>query len=392
MQTTNQNLPRTHIVYTIAIIGFIYTLHYVLPMYSNSSFLSVFANERLLSIIYMAGAAVSVLCFLLAPTVIRKAGNYVTTLWLIIIQAILFYGLITVSSPIAIVILFVLQTAVISLIGLALDIFLEVYTDSEHVGTVRGMYTAILNASWVIAPLIGTLLISGTNNYHNTYIAALAILLPLFYLVYKNFPRFKDPNYTHLSPWQLVKHIGHNRNWIKLFSANLILQTFYSWMVIYCPIYLNKTMGFSWEDIGIILTIMLLPFPLIQYPLGRLADKRYGEKEMMTMGFVLMGLSTIALSFIHLHSVAIWALILLVTRIGAATAEVMMETYFFKTVSYSDSAALGIFRITRPVSYFIAPIISIVGLMFTTDTYLFTIIGVISLIAVIPAMMIRDTN
>jgi MFS family permease len=385
-------IPKSHAIYTIAVIGFIYTLHLVIPMYSNSSFLSIFADERTLGYIYMAGAAVSILGFLLAPPIIRRLGNYSVALWLVLIQILLFWGLLASTSPLAITIFFILQSAAISLIGLCLDIFLEVYTDSTNVGSVRGLYTATLNASWVIAPLIGSMLVNGTNDYHNTYVAGLAMLIPLFYLIYRNFPRFKDPNYTHLSPWQLAKHISHNRNWVKLFSANLILQIFYAWMVVYSPIYLNRVMGFNWEEIGIIIVIMLLPFPLIQYPLGKLADKKYGEKEIMIIGFVILGLSTIALSFINIHNIAIWAIALFATRVGAATAEIMMETYFFKTVSPRDSAALGIFRITRPVSYFIAPLITIVGLMFTTNVYLFAIVGVICLFALIPTLTIRDTN
>lgn len=392
MNTTSRSLPKSHTIYTIAVIGFIYTMHLVLPMYSNSSFLSLFADKTLLGYIYMAGAAVSILAFLFAPSFIRRFGNYKMMMALVIAQIVIFYGLITATSSTTVAVLFILQSAIISLIGLSLDIFLEVYTDSAHVGTVRGMYTATLNASWIIAPLVGTMLIGSTNNFRNTYVAALAMLFPLLYLIYRNFPKFKDPNYTHLSPWQLVKHIGHNQNWVKLFTANTILQVFYAWMTVYCPIYLNKTMGFGWESIGIILTIMLLPFPLIQYPLGRLADRKYGEKEMMATGFALMGLATIILAFIKVPNIVLWALILFITRIGAASAEVMMETYFFKTVSPRDSAALGIFRITRPVSYFIAPAIMMVGLVFTTNAYMFAVIGVISLLALYPVLTIKDTN
>jgi len=383
---------RTHIIYTIAVIGFIYTLHGVIPMYSNSSFLALFADESTLSFIYMAGAAVSVLGFLIAPDVIRRLGNYTTAMWLVCIQIALFFGLVTSTSPQALAIFFILQSGIISLIGLSLDIFLEVYTDGANVGSVRGLYTATLNASWVVAPLIGTLLINGTENFRNTYVAALAMLFPLLYLIYRNFPRFKDPNYIHLSPWQLTKHVSANKNWVKLFFANLILQIFYSWMVVYSPIYLNKNIGFSWEEIGIIIVIMLIPFPIIQYPLGKLADKKYGEKEIMAIGFCIMGISTMLLSFVTIPNVALWAILFFLTRVGAAAAEIMMETYFFKTVSPRDSAVLGSFRITRPFAYFIAPLIMIVGLQVIPAQYMFIIIGLISLLALYPVMTIRDTN
>ena len=390
--------PRSkiHMVYTIAVIGFIYTLHLVIPMYSNSSFLGLFADERTISYIYMMGAAVTVLAFLISPWIIRKVGNYRVAMWAVVIQILLFWGLVTQTSPAILTTLFVLQTAVISVISLCLDIFLEVYTEGANVGTVRGMYSATLNASWVIAPLIGSMIINGNNNYHNTYVAALAMLFPLLYLIYRNFPRFKDPNYIHLSPWQLVKHVSHNSNWVKLFLANTILQVFYAWMTVYCPIYLNKVMGFGWEAIGIILVIMLIPFPLIQYPLGILADKKYGEKKIMLMGFALMGLSTLVLGFVKLPNVALWALILFITRIGAAAAEIMIETYFFKTVSPRDTAALGLFRVTRPISYFIAPLIAITVLTITHTSdihpYNFILIGLISLCALLPITGIKDTN
>lgn len=389
---TNHRPSRTHMIYTVAVIGFIFTLHMVIPMYSNSSFLSLFADGRTLGYIYMAGSAVSILGYLIAPALIRRIGNYAATLWLIIFQIALFYGLITATEPYMIAGIFILQMAATALIGLTMDIFLEGYTGSENVGAVRGLYAATLNASWVIGPLLGSMLIGGMDNFKNTYIAALAMLLPLLYLVHKNFPRFKDPNYMHLSPWQLVKHISHNRSWVWLFGANFILQVFYAWMVVYSPIYLNQTMGFSWEEIGWILTVMLIAFPLIQYPLGKLSDRKYGEKEIMAMGFGIMGLATICLAFIASTSVVVWAAALFATRIGAAAAEVMMETYFFKTVSPRDSAALGLFRVTRPLSYFFAPLITGIGLMFTADAYLFAIVGVIALLAVVPSLLIKDTN
>ena len=392
-----QTPPRSHIIYTIAVIGFIYTLHLVIPMYSNSSFLSIFADETTLSYIYMAGAALSIFGYLIAPAIIRYFGNYKTTIALIIIQIALFWGMITVTSEIALTTIFIIQTAIIALISLCLDIFLEVYTEGSNVGRVRGLYTATLNASWVVAPLIGTMLISGTDNYRNTYVAALAMLFPLLYLVYRNFPKFKDPNYIHLSPHQLLKHIFKNANWVRLFFANIILQVFYSWMVVYSPIYLNKNIGFSWEDIGIILVIMLIPFPLIQYPLGKLSDggyggHKYGQKWIMAIGFIIMGISTISLSLFTEKSVILWATLLFITRIGAAAAEIMIETSFFKTISVRDSAALGIFRITRPLSYFIAPAITLIGLYFTTHENIFAFVGFICLIALIPIIGIKEAR
>ena len=360
-------------------------------MYSNSSFLSLFADERTVGFIYMIGSALSILGFLFTPHMIRRAGNYATSLWLVCIQILLFWVLITATNPTTIIIAFILQYAVVSLIGFTLDLFLEAYTDGIHIGKIRGLYTATLNASWVIAPLLGTMLINGNYNYHNTYVAALAMLFPLLYLIFRNFPRFKDPQYDHPSPWQLTKHIASDSNWVRLFSVNTILQTFYAWMVIYSPIYLNTIVGFTWEDIGIILVIMLIPFPLIQYPLGSLSDK-IGERKIMSYGFAIMGISTILLALITAKSVVIWATLLFITRIGAAAAEIMIETYFFKKVSLKDSSILGAFRITRPISYFLAPLITGFGLIFMTHEYLFILVGLLCLVAIYPIIKLKEVK
>ena len=389
----HSSLPRSHVLYTIAVMGFIYTLHLVLPVYSNSSFLSLFLSDKNLGLTYMLASAVTVLGFLYIPVCIRKIGNYTITLWLIIIQAVCMFVMINTFDSRYIALFFALQSAIIALIGFCLDIFLEVYTKSSNVGAVRGMYMTTMNVAWIIAPLIGSMIIDGGDKYRDVYIAALFMLVPLFYMVAKNFPRFKDPHYQHPSLHQTFAHFFKHKNHSRLFTINTILQLFYAWMTIYSPIYLHTVIGLDWNQIGIVITIMLVPFALIELPLGKLADKKYGEKEMMMAGFALLGLTTIALSLITSKNVWVWALALFLTRIGAASAEIMIETYFFKTTDPSDSAALGFFRVTRYVSYFLAPLLTGALLIFTHDqSNQFIAVGVICLLALIPIAEIKDTK
>lgn len=386
-------LPKSHILYTIAVIGFIYTLHLVLPMYSSSSFLSLFGSPQTVGIIFMLGSAVTILGFLFVPFLIRKIGNYSVCLWLLLLQVGFIYGLTVTNDPRLIALYFILQTAAVALIGFCLDIFLEVYSTNENVGAIRGAYMTTMNSAWIVAPLIGSMMIGASYDYRNVYVASLFILIPLFYLIYKNFPRFKDPHYAHPSLFQTLAHLFKNKNHCKLFLVNIVLQTFYAWMVVYSPIYLNTVIGLSWAEIGIILTIMLVPFVLLQWPLGRLADKKYGEKEIMVIGLAILGIATIALASIVSHNVFVWALALFMTRVGAASVEVMIETYFFKTVNIKDPNMLGFFRVTRSVSYFIAPLITGIVFMFTMDqAWLFVTVGVLCVLAIVPAVMLKDTR
>jgi MFS family permease len=161
-------------------------------------------------------------------------------------------------------------------------------------------------------------------------------------------------------------------------------------MVVYSPIYLNKIIGFDWKEIGIIIVIMLLPFILFEYPLGKLSDHKYGEKIIMAMGFGIMGLSTILISIISIKILLVWIIILFITRTGASMAEIMLETYLFKSIHAKDSNILSAFRISRPASFFFSSGIMIVGLNFVDTKHMFIVIGLLVLSALLPILTIED--
>lgn len=386
----HSSIQKSSALYTISVLSFFLALHIALPSYFNSSFLSTITDGNNISIIYSIGAGISIVVLLLMHNILRKYGNYKTAIGLIILQMFTFYGIVTYTSPSVIIPFFILSLTIANLIGFTFDVFLEKSTDVKHTGAIRGHYMTVMNSAWIIAPLLGGIMIFG-NNYRGIYIAAFALLFPLVYVIHKNFSGFVDPKYPEISLTKTIKSIFHDHDISKLMIINTALQVFYAWMVIYTPIYLNKVIGFSWGEIGIIFTIMLLPFVLIETPLGKISDGKLGEKEIMMSGFIIMGIATIALSFIVGKNIVLWSIVLFVTRIGAAAAEIMIETYFFKKVNKKDSEILGVFRVTRPISYLIAPLVTSIGLFFTTDVYLFTILGVLCLLILIPIAMIRDT-
>ena len=324
-------------------------------------------------------------------TILQKLGNLRTSLLLIMAQIVIFYGLITATSPNIITVLFIAGMSIVSLIALTIDIFLQKNTDIGHTGSVRGIFMTVINAAWILGPLIGGMLII-ENDYKGVYIGSFALLFPLLYLVYKNFNNFKDPHYVNFSALQTLSRILKNRDINSIFIINTVLQTFYAWMTVYTPIYLHNVIGFDWKEISIIFTIMLIPFVIVDAPLGRLADKKWGEKEMLAIGFVIMGIATGSLVFFGFKSFIAWAIMLFLTRVGAAIAEDMIEIYFFKKVDGKDPAVLSMFRVTRPLSYFIAPLITTIGLVYTTNEYLFVILGAACLLTLLPILKIKDTN
>ncbi len=378
-------------LYTLLTIGFLFGLHAALPVYTNSSFLETITDENVIGWLYTSGALLTIIGFIIVPHIVERIGNYKTCISLLVAQIIIMFGLSTTQNDELIMLLFVLSIATTSLITFTIDVFIEAKTSIGDTGRVRGLFLTVVNSAFLLAPMLAGSLAEG-GDYRGIFAIAFGLLIPLLYIIHSNFDHYKDAEYSHEKFLTTVRHVVHNKDLRAIFSANLILHTFYAWMVVYTPIYLNSTLGMSWESIGIIFTIMLLPFVFVNFPLGKIADTRLGEKELMSAGFLLMGLSTCALAFITTPSVWLWSLGLLMTRIGAATAEIMIETYFFKKVPQQDAHVLGLFRITRPGAYIAAPGLTAIAFMFTHNyTYMFIGLGILVLFALRYTLSIKDT-
>jgi MFS family permease len=137
---------------------------------------------------------------------------------------------------------------------------------------------------------------------------------------------------------------------------------------------------------------MLVPFVIFELPLGEMADDKYGEKEFLTIGLVIMGLSTIFIGFVTAKVFWMWAVMLFITRIGASFVEIGSESYFFKKVDIEKTDVTSFFRISRPLSYIIAPLLATITLQFIPFQYTFIVIGSIMIIGTKYSLSLQDTK
>ncbi len=111
-------------------------------------------------------------------------------------------------------------------------------------------------------------------------------------------------------------------------------------------------------EVGLVFTVMLIPFILLQYPVGVLADKKYGEKEMMILGLIIMIGATAWMWATQRTDVWMWMALLTVSRVGAAILETMEDSYFYKQITAHDMALINCFRTTRPFAYIVCMILT----------------------------------
>ena len=322
---------------------------------------------------------------------LRRFGNYKTFLVVLLIELVTLAFMMTSSTGWIVLAAFIVGHTMRNLAFFHLDIFLEELSPDKDTGGIRGMYLTIMNISFIIGPLLGGLLLTN-GAYWKIFAVSIILLIPVLYILVMYLRTFADPNYKDLKLEHTTRRVWRNRNMLSIFAINSLLRFFYAWMIIYTPIYLIQHVGFSLSDTTFIIGFALVAFVLLQAPLGYLADKVTGEKEFLVEGFILLGISTMALTFITSTNFWVWVAALFVTRIGASIVEVMSESYFFKKIDSSDLNVIGFFRMLRPFVYTAAPLLASTLLIIVDIRFLFLILGVIMLYGIKYSLALKDTR
>jgi hypothetical protein len=370
-------------------IGFLFNLSYAIPTYVNSTFLAQFIDAKFVGIIYTASSILAIAAFIEMPDFIKRIGNWRTTIGLLFLQVFSLVGLTSGKGALAIISAFIINFVTISLINFTLDVFLEEFSPDTKTGKIRGSYLTIINTAWLVSPFLASRIL-GDSAFGNVYVTSTLLLIPVIALVFFNLQKIREPNYSRMPFWQSFGQVWADRDVKGVLLLQFLLQFFYAWMIIYTPIYLHETVGFEWSTIGVMFSIMLLPFVLVEAPLGRLAD-RAGEKTMLSIGFFIIGVSTISIAFITDANAILWTALLFMTRVGAATIEVMADTYFFKKVDASRTDIISFFRTARPLAYVISPIIATILFIVFDMRGLYVFLGLLMLYGLRYSFSIQDT-
>ena len=361
---------------------FIFSFHVALNAYINSTFIATALGENLVGIVYGLAALLSLFGLTYAPSILRKIGAKRSVLATLLTAATALVLLRITQTPSFVLPLFILYLSMNTLTFFVFDILVEHFSKKTNVGHMRGAYLFATNIAWVFAPLIAGRLVT-TGGMPLLYGIGVLLMLVVATAIVFGLQKYHDVSYERKSLNETFLLLREQPGIRRVIILNFALQFFYAWMVIYTPLYLTETIGLSWESTGIIFTIMLLPFVLIQYPLGALVDKGIPMHKLMAIGFGISAIATGLLAWTTTPAVLVWAVLLFFTRVGASIIEASAEFYFFKHVSDKDTHFLRLFRDMSPLAYLIAPPLASIVLYFSTEKTLFIILAVF-FIAIIP--------
>lgn len=372
----------------------LFTFQSIIVAYSSSSYLEQFITTSQVGIIFALASFGAIVLTLGLPRILREMGNVTTLLVLMLVCCVSLILIGLAPNFTTVITAFILFNAVSPLIYLNLDVFLEatIGQDEQSTGSRRGLTLALMSIASMLAPLAMGVVIGVSEDLRQVYYTAAAVGLVFMAYTLSTLRRFRDPEYP-IAPLTSILTCGFkDKDITTVLATHFLLQFFFSWAIIYIPLYLATELNYSWDKIGYIISAGLLAYVLCEYPIGILADERFGEKEMMALGFVILALTAASLNiFGHISFIALIVL-MFINRIGASLVEVTTESYFFKQVDAKDTALISVFRLMRPLASLSGALVGSIALSFLPFDYLFYVLAFFMVAGAFITQILTDTK
>lgn len=375
------------------VLTLLYALHYGIPLYATSIYLNQYFGTSIISLLYMVGSIGALLSSIHISQYIHKfhTKTFAIIITIAEIISITLFG--ATNNPYFLVLFFITHFILQTLLYVILNVFVESFSKQANTGSIRGMFLTLLNVGILISPAIGGFVLE-KYSFSILYLLAAFTLIPFLFLVHHFFKHIKQPATHSIDTIGALKKVWKNRNLKAILVTAFIMECFYAVMIIYSSIYLNA-LGIPLSVyLGVILPFALLPLVLLPYELGYLADKKFGEKEILIGGLCLLAFTTFLFVIVKSSNPLIWIAILITSRIGAACVETMAFTYYFKKINPEDASLTALFSNTRASATIAVGAVGILisPLLVDNPEIIFIILGSVILWCISYVLPLKDTR
>ncbi|MFZ2226443.1 MAG: MFS transporter [Candidatus Moraniibacteriota bacterium] len=372
----------------IALISFLLGFSDAVLLYVISTYFKVASGTENIGGFYILSYVTLLLLLLNLHKLTRRLGS-VNIFFLALFSKIIIIAVLAGTQPGFLgVFLLMLYILFAGIEWVSLDALLENFSRDNESGRIRGKHLAILNAGFLLGPFLSTRLLEYFG-FSGIFFFLLTLNMIIFVTSLIRLRAANSVFKRDLSVFKLIRKVLERKNVLAIYYIAVVLDFFYALMIIYAPIYLLD-LGLGWDKIGIIFTIMLLPFVLLQYPMGVLADKKVGEKKLLFLALLIMASCTLVFYFTHSQNILVWAVVLFGTRVGASMLEVLRDSYFYKRIDGDDMDLIDFFRTAMPVGYILAALASLVLLLFLPLKWVFVLLALVTFSALIPALRLTE--
>ena len=435
-------------------LTFFYGLQLALLVYVLSDYLGQYMSAKYISLVYISSAIFSLYILNVYNKSLKHYHNYRTTSTLILLQIFSLAMMSFVTNPFVISFYTLIYLSIVTLLATSLNLYIDEWAEHEDMGVVRGVNMVITALSLIFGLFLSKIILSVKYNFtglivsHINHQYGMLIIVNIFILVIMQilvkhyYSHISEPKYAGGHMWKVIWQLYRNKDLYGVFIANLALQFYVTIMIAYFVTYLIKFnfVNIS-EYVGYIMPLALLPFVLLPYKVGQLADKKYGEKEFMIAGLVIMSISMLLVPILsHYNSEIVytnlnnlnvnisnfnnnishgiitngnqidvnningniysmillsWGILLIIGRTGSSLLETASTTYFFKKVSKNDNDTISLFSNLGALGTLIASLFAIISyyidIYFNINYSLFILSSAFLLLCIRYVMRVRDT-
>lgn len=373
--------------------GFILSVATHITSYINSSFIETFVGVQHTGFFFIAANIFTFIAMMFFTKMIIRLGNFTATKIVLITAILSSLGLISGISSWFLLPFFVTMWAAFNLLWVNLDIFLESFTSNKSTGKTRAVFFTFINIGIIFSPFISTRLVLNEVYYNYVYLISACILLIFYFLLGFVKRRVnKKILFEKKSSQETMRDFWKDKTLRGIYGVSFFLNLFFAIAVVYIPLYLHNSLGFSWSVIGLMFSFMLLPFVLIEIPAGIIADKYLGEKELLFTGFAILTLALFLFGILGSKGVTFWALLLFFSRTGSALIESMRESRFFKLVDAENVSYINFLRTSYPLGYLVGTTLGVVLLQWFQIPTLFIFVSALFLFSFYFVSIIQDSK
>ena len=249
----------------------------------------------------------------------------------------------------------------LTILNILLPLFMSDFAKGVGMEKLNARYLLWVNIGAFVAPMFAMTVVSFFGGNYRMPLMAAGLVYFSGLLFFKHFGIVQED--------KVIKHVNIKKTWralritalhffqrngmLRAYTVNFGYYALRAMRILYVPIVVIEN-GFTSETLGIVLSLGILPYIVIESFIGRLI-KRYGVKIWLTIGFISFAIFSVFATF--LSGYALLAIFVL-WQISGAFMEACHDLLFFDDMPKDQQPKFyGVFRTSVNFPSVIAPIL-----------------------------------
>lgn len=248
----------------------------------------------------------------------------------------------------------------LTVLNILLPLFISDFSKGVGMEKLHARYLLWVNIGALIAPVFAMTVVSFFGGNYRMPLMAAGLVYFSGLLFFKHFGIVQEDKIIKKvnmrKTWRALRitalHFFKQNGMLRAYTVNFGYYALRAMRFLYVPIVVIEN-GFSSETLGIVLSLGILPYIIIESFIGRLI-KKYGVKIWLTIGFVSFAVFSILATFLTGYPLLV---IFVLWQISGAFMEACHDLLFFNDMPKQKQARYyGVFRTSVNFPSVIAPI------------------------------------